>query len=356
MAHIGHCARIVPIGPLTVKVATEIQRKMSAKASSPGRRMKRLHAGVAICGLVAVLATLGACDARPPPPVASSAAASSAVISNPVTSSAVPSSAVPGSAVRSTSPSLPSATVPAPARTTPAAKQAAPQSSPAAGNAPLIVIDPGHSVPIHAIDPSTGLDVSDYENEPEMRDVFAVAQLVRAKLVAAGYRVLMTKSSVNTPSSLGDRAHLANLAHAALALSIHDQAGANGGIGFDQGNNIVYYQSVGTYRVTPDGRRIYFTDAAVGRLSKGYAEIFQRQRAAAQGSRISLLGNTGYDLGSRGRPAGDIWLVQLLSRVPWIYNEAGGNSAGMVGLSQADEQRYANGLVAAVRACLPLGG
>jgi N-acetylmuramoyl-L-alanine amidase len=227
-------------------------------------------------------------------------------------------------------------------------------STPATG-APVIVIDPGHSVTVHEVDKATGLDVSDYQNEPEMRDVFGVAQLVRAGLQAAGYRVVLTKPTADTPSSLGQRARIANQVHAALALSIHDQAGSSGGIDFDRGNNIVYYQSVGTYRETPAGRRVYFTDAAVAAVSKRYALAFQQKRAAAQGASVRLLGNTGYDLGSRGRPAGDIWLVQLLSQVPWIYNEAGGNSTGRVGLSQADQQRYANGLIAAVEACVPIG-
>lgn len=218
----------------------------------------------------------------------------------------------------------------------------------------MIVLDPGHSVTIHAVDAATGLDVSDYENDPEMRDVYAVAELVRTQLVAAGYRVIMTKPTVTTPTSLGRRAEIADAAHAALALSIHDQAGANGGIGFDQGNNTVYYQSVGDWRATPTGRKVVFTDSAVAALSAKYGRIFQTARAAAQGTAVSLLGNTGYDLGSRGLPAGDIWLVQLLSHVPWIYNEAGGNSAGTVGLDAADRQRYAAGLVAAVKACVPI--
>jgi N-acetylmuramoyl-L-alanine amidase len=218
----------------------------------------------------------------------------------------------------------------------------------------VIVIDPGHSKPIHAIDPATGLDVSDYENEPEMRDVFAVAELVRAQLTAAGYRVIMTKPTVDAPVSLGERPAIANAAHAALALSIHDQAGSNGGIGFTQGNNIVYYQTVGDYRETPHGSKVFFSDAAVAATSRRYAQIFQAERARAQGTSIRLLGNTGYDLGSRGLPAGNIWLVQLLAQVPWIYNEAGGNSSGMTGLSPADERRYADGLVAAVEACVPV--
>lgn len=217
----------------------------------------------------------------------------------------------------------------------------------------MIVIDPGHSVSVHATDPATGLDVSDYENEPEMRDVFAVAKLVRAGLVAAGYRVLMTKPTVDTPASLLQRAKTANRAHAALALSIHDEAGS-GGVSFSQGNNTVYYQTVGTYRETPTGKKIYFTDRAVAALSKHYAKIFRQRRSAAQHAPVRLLGNTGYNLGSRGLPAGNIWLVQLLSHVPWIYNEAGGNSAGMIGLDRADKRRYAAGLIAAVESCIPV--
>ena len=73
----------------------------------------------------------------------------------------------------------------------------------------------------------------------------------------------------------------------------------------------------------------------------------------AIGRPVPVLGDTGYDLGSRGLAPGNIWIVQLLSTVPWVYNEAGGNTAGQVGLSTADEQRYAAGLVAGVEACVP---
>jgi N-acetylmuramoyl-L-alanine amidase len=224
----------------------------------------------------------------------------------------------------------------------------------AASSQPVIVIDPGHSIAVHGIDPGTGLDVSDYENEPEMHDVFTIAELVRAHLTAAGYKVILTKPAVDTPTTLGKRADIANASHAALALSIHDQAGAEGGIQFSQGNNTVYYQSAGTYRETPSGKRIEFSDLALAKISKRYGEIFQKDRSVAQGSMINLLGNTGYDLGGRGLPAGNIWMVQLLSKVPWIYNEAGGNSAGQIGLSASDESKYANGLVAAVKACIPI--
>jgi N-acetylmuramoyl-L-alanine amidase len=221
---------------------------------------------------------------------------------------------------------------------------------------PVIVIDPGHSPAIRGIDPVTGLNVSGYENEPEMRDVFAVAELVRVQLQAVGYRVIMTKATVDTPVLLNQIAATANNAHAALALSIHDQAGNNGGIGFDQGNNIVYYQSVGDYRVASNGKKTVFTDRNVAALSQKYGQIFRAQRARAESHAVTLQGDVGYDLGSRGLDSGNIWMVQLLAHVPWIYNEAGGNSAGMAGLSAADKARYASGLTASVEACVPLPG
>jgi N-acetylmuramoyl-L-alanine amidase len=245
-----------------------------------------------------------------------------------------------------------SATHSAPSRSSVVAAPAPPAAVPA-GTGPLIVIDPGHSVTVHGTDPATGLDVSDYENEPEMRDVYAVARLVRQKLLAAGYRVLMTKPTLDTPTTLGRRAQVANDSRAALAVSIHDQAGSDGGIAFASGNNTVYYQAVGDYRTTPSGRKVVFTDAAVAATSERYGQLFQRARAAKEGHSVAVMGNTGYDLGSRGLQGGNIWIVQLLSKVPWIYCEAGGNSAGQSGLNATDRQRYADGIVAGVESSVP---
>ncbi len=322
---------------------------------------RRQRTTLAATGLALILAGCGRAE-QASGPVAASITASSVASSAAPTHSA-PASKLPPRGTPATthlapthfpvaSASMPTSSAPPPSTTsaTPSSPTGAP--SPAAG-APVIVIDPGHSVTVTATDPTTGLNVSDYENEPEMRDVFAVAEAVRAKLLAAGYRVVMTKNSVDQPASLGQRAATANAAHAALALSIHDQAGANGGIGFNSGNNIVYYQSVGSYRATPSGNKIYFTNSQLAARSKRYGQIFAQQRAQVEGHQVVLQGDVGYDLGSRGLAAGDIWMVQLLSDVPWIYNEAGGNSAGTAGLSPADAQTCANALVASVEHCIP---
>jgi N-acetylmuramoyl-L-alanine amidase len=303
----------------------------------------------AVGGLV-VLFTAAACSSSTSP--ASTAAATptpsaSSTSDTPAAAATTPRATEhrrPAPRHRTTTTAIPTVTTTPPSSTAPAPSQ----------HAPVVVIDPGHSVPVHGVDAATGLDTSDYENEPEMRDMYDVALLVRNKLTAAGYRVLLTKSSVDAPTNLGQRAYLANRAHAALALSIHDQAGSNGGLPFDSANNNVYYQAVGDYRENPQGKKIYFTDAQLAATSKRYAENFVTQRSLAQGTSVRLMSNTGYDLGGRGLQAGDIWIVQLLSHVPWIYNEAGGNSAGMVGLSPHDKQIYADGLAAGVEACLPL--
>ncbi len=305
----------------------------------PHRHPARALAAVALAGGLAACGSSGparerSATATPPP----SSSAPTAVLSTPTPT--------PTTSTR-TATRAPTTHRPAPHRTA----HPSPAAPPANG-APVIVVDPGHSVAVSATDPATGLDVSDYANEPEMRDVFAVALLVRDRLRARGYRVVMTKTSLDQPRSLGQRAVIARNAHADLALSIHDQAGSNGGIGFRAGNNIVYDQSVGTYRSNPQGRRTYFTDKALAATSQKYGAIFQAQRHRVEGTTIRLQDSTGYDLGGRGLAGGDIWMVQLLSHVPWIYNESGGNSAGQSGLNSSDRSTYADALVASVEHCI----
>jgi N-acetylmuramoyl-L-alanine amidase len=309
----------------------------------------------AVAGLLVVVTTAAGCSSGTsvPPPTTPPPPRTSSTPNPPVAIATTPRATEhPHPSTHSRTPSTPSTSSTSTPTVTPTPSSSTPTAAP--HHRPVVVIDPGHSVSVHGVDPATGLDTSDYENEPEMRDVYAVALLVRQQLVAAGYRVLLTKTSVDAPTNLGQRAYLANRVHADLALSIHDQAGANGGIPFASGNNHVYYQAVGDYRENPQGKKIYFTDARLAAISKRYGEKFVQQRIHAQGTAVNLMSNTGYDLGGRGLQSGNIWIVQLLSHVPWIYNEAGGNSAGMVGLSAHDKQVYADGLVAGVEACLPL--
>lgn len=227
-------------------------------------------------------------------------------------------------------------------------------SSPGTGR-PIIVLDPGHSGVDRTItDPRTGLDDHDYPNQPEMEDVFDVAQQIKTKLEQDGYRVIMTKNSSADTVSLRQRADIANGNNAALAVSIHDQAGSSGGLAFSAFHEI-YAQKVGEYREKPDGsNKTVFTNADIAAKSQLYSLNFQKARAAAEGIEPTIKENS-FDNRS-GIDPGNLSLVQLFANAPWIYNEVGGNSDGQIGLSQTDKAKYAAGLIAGIEQSIPATG
>lgn len=232
----------------------------------------------------------------------------------------------------------------------------------------VIVIDPGHNLDDSyakngnkdVLDPATGLKDYDYANFPELDEVFNVAAKVRDKLTQDGYKVLMTKDSARsnankspTQGSFRARADMANNAHAALAISIHDQSGKDG-LPFATANNYVYVQKVGAHRDKADGTPVRFTNQEIANKSAAYGQIFADERTKAEGHKVTVT-DANIDRGPRFSP-GNIWMVQLFSNVPWIYNEVGGDSAGQDSLSEADQTKYANGLVASVEKAVPLNG
>lgn len=254
---------------------------------------------------------------------------------------------------------------------------AAPTTTSTAGenpSKPTIVIDPGHSGTTNSvIDQATGLTDYDYANHPEMEDVFDVAQLVQTKLQTDGYNVLLTKQKASDTVTFRQRADIANNAHAALAISIHDQATkpgySSGGLPFASANNYVYPQRTNAYRrlstksggPDPTGKKIIFSDVhtdadSIANLSQKYANIFAKDRSAAEGHTVTVASSalTQSQIGTRLPSIGDMWMVQLFSDVPWIYNEAGGDSSGQHGLSNADKQKYANGLIKSIEDAVPV--
>jgi N-acetylmuramoyl-L-alanine amidase len=246
--------------------------------------------------------------------------------------------------------------------------------APPTGRVRVVVLDPGHSAGRATVtDPATGLADRYYPNYPELNDVFDVAVLVKNRLEAhGGFRVLLTKRTAGQDATYRQRAEVANVNHADLGVSIHDQGGlpSRGGLPFASQNNEVYEQDVGDYAQPRDahlrdtGTRTTFTNARVAALSRRYALIFRAQRSAAEGHTVRL---------AKGQPQArdandaDIWLVQLFSKVPWIYNEAGGFSPGTTHcgvdgngrrvpagacLSAADKEEYATGIADAIIASL----
>lgn len=206
----------------------------------------------------------------------------------------------------------------------------------------IVVIDPGHSKnPTNETDPASGIKSSDYENQPEMQEVWDVSQKVRAELEKAGFKVIMTKSSADSSVGLIERANIANKAKADMAISIHNDHGQN----FDS-MKWVTPQEVGRYRET-DGKRKTFTNQEVAQKSQSMAKVFVEERKKAEGGNVELHG-LDFPAG-RGLPStGNIAIVQLFSEVPWVYHEVGGKGF--------NADKYAAGLIEGTKKALGAAG
>ncbi|MGI3786472.1 MAG: hypothetical protein ACRYG2_37490, partial [Janthinobacterium lividum] len=79
-----------------------------------------------------------------------------------------------------------------------------------------------------------------------------------------------------------------------------------------------------------------------------------RERTRAQGRQVGVRENT--YTGRAPLEPGNLAIVQLLAKVPWVYNEAGAKSGGSTtrAMSIATEEAYARGLLVGVEAAVPL--
>ena len=298
---------------------------------------------VALLTLVATLA-LGACGsaepvARPPLPTPPQTVFSS----EPATPSASPTPSVLP---------LPSATP----VTTPVVTATPTPTPTASAVAPLIVIDPGHSgTSIRSTDRGTGLRDIDYPNYPEIYEMFDISACVGKGLRTDGYRVALTKRKALDSVSLAARAKVANDGKAALAVSVHDDHSQ--GPGFQATYSQRGVEHGGKYRAMYRGtgsKRTVFSDEAVAKASEKAAAAIARARTDAQGRKVSVRENT--YTGRAPLEPGNLAIVQLLAKVPWVYNEAGAKSGGSTtrALSIAAEEKYAKGLLAGIEAAMPL--
>lgn len=204
-------------------------------------------------------------------------------------------------------------------------------------NKTVVVIDPGHSgEEIHEKVPNTQIDTFDYPNGAEDADVYGVAKKLENKLDSAGYKVILTKNSVNDTVSLVKRAQIANSNNADIAVSIHDDAGASA---FGGSFAMVYPQKVGQYRGI-GSNQITFKDTQVASKSNKYATNIKNARKQ-NGDPSVKIGQNNFN--GRGLTPGNIAFVQLLSKIPWIYNESGGP------LNEAQQTKYATGLFEGIK-------
>ena len=212
-----------------------------------------------------------------------------------------------------------------------------------------VVIDPGHSGSNHKVtDPETGLNDYDWPNTPEITQVYDVSQKVKTQLEKDGYKVIMTKKSADDTVSFRERANIANNANADLAVSVHYDDGQSWA---DMGD--VYAQVVGGYRQNKAGMgrgtsKISFKDAAVAAKSKQYADVFAKERKAAEKHNVSVKVNRGFT-GRDDIASGDLAMVQLFSKVPWVYNEVGAKPTPM---SSDHVDKYAQGIINGVEKSL----
>lgn len=173
---------------------------------------------------------------------------------------------------------------------------------------PVIVLDPGHSgTSVTTIDPATQIMDKEYPNIPEMQDVFTVATILKAKLEAAGYTVLMTKQAYTDTVTKRQRVDLANNNQAALAVSIHTSGSIFGNWGQ------IYVQRLDGYRGDICGNKAYFNLPAIASLSQQYGQIFLAERRKIEGDSIVV---TVDSFDSRDLAPGNLPIVQLWSTVP----------------------------------------
>ncbi|MBI3494682.1 N-acetylmuramoyl-L-alanine amidase, partial [Candidatus Saccharibacteria bacterium] len=207
-----------------------------------------------------------------------------------------------------------------------------------------VVLDPGHSgVDKQGAekDTTTGLLVGDSSNNGERQQVWDVSQKVKKTLEDDGYSVAVTKESENSYISLSDRAKFANDKNAKIAVSIHNTGGSFG----SSSTAWVTPQKVGGYRTNDSGKKTKFDDADIAQKSLSYSKKFVSERKKNEPG-VQL-----HDLDFNGRPGlspGNLSIVQLLSKVPWVYNETG--QSGFSG------EKYADGIAAGIESSIEPGG
>ena len=221
--------------------------------------------------------------------------------------------------------------------------------------APMIVIDPGHSGRRITTRTASGLRDVDYPNFPEIYETWDISTCVAQALRTDGYRVTLTKQHALSSVSLADRAAIANRAKAALAVSVHD----------DHGQSSTFQATYSQRGVAQAGRypamyrgdgsdRTVFDHPTVARQSESAATKIATARTEAQRQRVTVQQNS--FSGRAPLEPGNLALVQLLTDVPWVYNEAGARTgrSATTAMTISNETGYAAGLLAGIEASVPL--
>ena len=160
----------------------------------------------------------------------------------------------------------------------------------------------------------------------------------------------MTKDNAEATVSKIDRVKIANDHNAALAVSIHTSGSSFGNWGQ------IYLQTMQSYRETDAGKKVYFKDIApnaanVAALSQQYGQNILVARNAIENNSVKITVdsfNGRYAPNGHPLAKGNVSIVQLLSKVPWVYNEAGALS------NDTQENNYAQGLFNGIVKSVPI--
>lgn len=197
--------------------------------------------------------------------------------------------------------------------------------------------------------------MTQYANHPEIDEVFEVAREVEAKLKAAGYRVMLTKSTADGSATLRQRAEKAIQNDADLEVMIHDDHTQK-----PSELQWVTPQAIGGYRSGTKGK-IICQNPKVVRESRLAAEAIAKARTAAMPKYPAVLHPiTFYNRGPKFA-YGNLPEIQLFdcideNPVPAVYSETGAKT-GSSPYTRAPESMldaYAKGLVKGIENAVPI--
>jgi N-acetylmuramoyl-L-alanine amidase len=209
--------------------------------------------------------------------------------------------------------------------------------APAAATGKTVLLDPGHAGGTPSVETVSGIETIENSGaDGERQSMWDTAQIIKTKLEHDGYKVVLTKNSVDDTAGFKTKIDRANASGAAIAVSMHYTGGVNFGTPNDHFG--VTPQQVGRFRENKDdGTRVTFSDTSLASKSEQYAQDIAAERNKT-GDKVNVapLDNSFPKDRPDVRAWGDIPIVELFGKIPWVYNEVG--SVGF------DKQKYAEGI------------
>lgn len=211
-----------------------------------------------------------------------------------------------------------------------------------AGNGKAVVIDPGHAgANTPETDSESGIEAVESTNPAERKQMWETAQIIKSSLEKDGYSATLTKNAEDDPAGLLEKSRRANATNAALAVSLHSTPGD---FGVPNDHWGVTPQEVGRYRQNwSNDKKKTFDNAQLAQSSQQYANIIAEERNKV-GDKTKVAPLDASFTTDRVKAHGDISIVQLFGKIPWVYNE--------VGQTNFSAEKYAEGITNGIEKAL----